>query len=82
MLALLRRRITFVWLLLFLAIALSWQFGHGFGFGERYTYATVAIVTIAFIKSRLRPRRKVLGANLLRVMEEVEWASRSMNAEG
>jgi len=52
MLALLRREITCVWLVLILATALSWQFGHGFGFGDRYTYATVAIVIIAFIKVR------------------------------
>ena len=53
MLSLLRRKITFVWLVLILATALSWQLGHGFGFGDRYTYATVAIVIIAFIKVRL-----------------------------
>ncbi len=52
MLALLRREVTFVWLVLILATALSWQFGHGFGFGDRYTYATVTIVIIAFIKVR------------------------------
>ena len=51
--SLLRRKITFVWLVLILATALSWQLGHGFGFGDRYTYATVAIVIIAFIKVRL-----------------------------
>ena len=53
MLSLLRRKITFVWLVLILATALSWQLGHGFGFGDRYTYATVAIIIIAFIKVRL-----------------------------
>ncbi|MFT4561781.1 MAG: hypothetical protein ACI9BW_001523 [Gammaproteobacteria bacterium] len=53
MLFLLRRKITFVWLVLILATALSWQFGHGFGFGDRYTFATVAIVIIAFVKLRL-----------------------------
>ncbi len=47
-----RRKITFVWLVLILATVLSWQFGHGFGFGDHYTYATVAIVIIAFIKIR------------------------------
>ncbi len=52
MASLLRRKITFVWLVLLLATALSWQFGHGFGFGDRYAYATVAIVIIAFLKAR------------------------------
>ena len=51
--SLLRRKITFVWLVLILATTLSWQLGHGFGFGDRYTYATVAIVIIAFVKVRL-----------------------------
>ena len=51
--SLLRHKITFVWLVLILATALSWQLGHGVGFGDRYPYATVAIVIIAFIKVRL-----------------------------
>ena len=51
--SLLGRKITFVWLVLMLATVLSWQFGHGFGFGDRYDFATVAIVIIAFVKLRL-----------------------------
>ena len=50
--SLLRHKVTPIWLLLILATALSWEFGHGLGFGSHYSYATVAIVLIAFIKIR------------------------------
>ena len=41
-----------IWFLLIAATALSWEFGHGLGFGDRYHYATVAVIVIAFIKVR------------------------------
>ena len=50
--ALLFDRITLIWFLLIAATALSWEFGHGLGFGDRYHYATVAVIVIAFIKVR------------------------------
>ena len=46
------KTVTAVWLLLVLATGLSWAFGHGFEFGDRYRYASVAVVLIAFIKVR------------------------------
>ena len=50
--ALLFDRITLIWFLLIAATALSWEFGHGLGFGDRYHYATVVVIVIAFIKVR------------------------------
>lgn len=52
MTAVLRHRVTLVWLLLMLATGLSWELGHGFGFGNDYRRATIAVVVIAFIKAR------------------------------
>ncbi|MGK2912948.1 MAG: cytochrome C oxidase subunit IV family protein [Porticoccaceae bacterium] len=52
MTALLRHRVTLVWLLLMLATGLSWELGHGLGFGDNHHRATMAVVVIAFIKAR------------------------------
>lgn len=50
--ALLRHRVTPIWLMLILATALSWQFGHGLGFGAHIHLASVAVIAIALLKVR------------------------------
>lgn len=52
MIHLLRNRTTLVWFILVAATAASWEFGHGVGFDD-IRYASVAIIVIAFIKTRL-----------------------------
>ncbi len=49
--ALLRTRVSFVWLILIAATAMSWEMGHGAGFDD-IRDARAAIIVIAFIKVR------------------------------
>jgi uncharacterized membrane protein len=49
--ALLRTRVTLVWLLLVAATVLSWEMGHGAGFSN-LRYASCAIIVVAFVKVR------------------------------
>ena len=51
MAALLKTRITVVWILLVLATAASWEMGHGFPF-EDVTQAAIAIIVLALVKVR------------------------------
>lgn len=51
MAALLKTRITAVWILLVLATAASWEMGHGFPFDD-VTKAAIAIIVLALVKVR------------------------------
>lgn len=51
MIHLVRNRVTLVWFLLVAATAASWEFGHGVGF-DSVRHASIAIIAIAFIKTR------------------------------
>ena len=51
MIHLLRNRTTLVWFILVAATMASWEFGHGVGFND-VRYASIAIIVIAFIKTR------------------------------
>jgi hypothetical protein len=51
MAALLKTRITAVWLLLVVATIAQWEMGHGFPFDEATT-AAIAIIVLALVKVR------------------------------